>query len=235
MLLRRIVDVMMTVALLLLMSLQIMEQVSHEYIGMAMVVLVAVHQYLNRKWFTTLLRGRYGAVRVLSVSVNVALIGVFVLSAVSGMIISEALMSIPLEDFTEWGRTMHIFSSYWAFVLMGLHVGLHWGMIAAKIHAVWAKVLGVVFSGWGMYVFLVSGMIDYLTLRSYFVFLDYEKNPALVILENLAMLGFWTLTGYQVSRLVARPSEWRKPCGVFAGTCAVCGVMYVLLSGGEAV
>lgn len=235
MLLRRIVDVLMTIALLLLMSLQIMEQVSHEYIGMAMVILVAVHQYLNRKWFTTLFRGRYGAVRVLSVSVNIALILAFVLSAVSGMIISEALMSLPLEDFTEWGRTMHIFSSYWAFVLMGLHVGLHWGMIAAKIRGVWAKVLAVVFSGWGMYVFLVSGMIDYLTLRSYFVFLDYDKNPVLVLIENLAMLAFWTLAGYQVSRIVARPSDWRKPCVVLAGTFAVCVVMYMMFGGGEAI
>ena len=233
MLTRRVVDVLMTILLLLLMSLQIMEQVTHEYIGFAMIAVVVTHQYLNRKWFTTLFTGRYGAVRVLSLVINLALITAFILSAISGMIISETFLFIDLEDFTEWGRTVHVASSYWAFVLMGFHVGMHWGMIACHVKAVWPKVLAVLFSGYGLYRLVIFRMMDYLTMSSNFVFLDYEKNPALVMFENLAMLAFCTLLGYQASRLAARPRDWMKPASVIAGACVVCGVLVLWLGGPE--
>ena len=233
MLIRRVVDVLMTGLLLLLMSVQIMEQSSHEYIGFAMIVLAAVHQYLNRKWFAALLKGRYGAVRILSLAVNIALIVSFILSAVSGMLISETFMFIDSEALTEPGRTIHVASSYWAFVLMGLHVGMHWGMIAGRVKTAWPKVIAVLFAGWGMYRFVVFRMIDYMTLKSNFVFLDYEKSPALVLVENLAMLAFCTLVGYQASRLAARPRDFVKPAGVIAGACAVCAVLVYAFGGAE--
>ena len=72
MILRRIVDALMAAALLLLMSKQITEDLGHEYIGFAMCVLLIIHLYLNRQWFRTLFKGRYSAVRALSVTINCA-------------------------------------------------------------------------------------------------------------------------------------------------------------------
>lgn len=39
-------------------------------------------------------------------------------------------------------------------------------------------------------------------LITQFAFFDYDKNYALAIFENLSMLGFWTLIGYQGSRIL---------------------------------
>ncbi len=234
MLARRIVDVLMTVLLILLMSLQVAEQTAHEYTGIAMGILVAVHLYLNRKWFTTIFRGRYGAVRILSTAINLALITAFILSAAGGMIISETLLMFEeLDTLTEWGRTVHISASYWAFVLMGLHVGMHWGMIAGKVKSVCAKVSAVIFSGYGLYRLVMFRVLDYMLLRSHFVFIDYERNYALVILENTAMLAFCILLGYQFSKIAARPRDWMKPAGVIASASAVCGVLLLWLGGPE--
>ena len=230
---RRIIDVLMTIALILLMSKQVTEDAGHEYIGFAMVIIVAVHQYLNRRWFTSITKGRYNAVRRLSITINIALILSFILCAVSGVIISETFMFADFEALTEWARTTHIVSSYWAFVLMGLHVGMHWGMIAGRVKAAWPKVIAVLFAGWGMYRFVVFRMIDYMTLKSNFVFLDYEKSPALVLVENLAMLAFCTLVGYQAGRLAARPKDFVKPAGVIAGACVVCAVLVYAFGGAE--
>lgn len=225
---RRIVDILMTLALILLMSLQVTDYLAHEYIGMAMTALVILHTYLNRAWFMTLFKGHYGAVRVLSLALNVALIVAFILSAISGMIISETFETAYTESFTEWGRTTHVCSSYWAFVIMGLHVGMHWGMIAGRIKSSWPGVAAVLFAGWGMYTFICANIIDYLTLRNVFVFLDYDKNPALVIAENVAMLSFCVLVGYQLCRIVARPKDWLKPSMNFAGMCVVCVALLVI-------
>ena len=205
MILRRVVDGLMAAALLLLMSKQITEDIGHEYIGFFMGILLAAHLYLNRQWFKTLFKGRYSAVRALSVTINIALLIAFLLSGISGMLISESLMMFEFtEALTELGRSMHIAASYWGIALMGLHIGMHWGMIAGRIKSVWAKIFAVIFCGWGMYMFLYYGIIDYLTLRSHFVFLDYDKNPALLLIENAAMLGMWVLVGYQAANFAAK-------------------------------
>ena len=65
------------------------------------------------------------------------------------------------------------------------------------------------------------------------MFLDYDKNPALILLENTAMLGFCVLIGYQAGKLAARPRDWMKPASVIAGACVVCGVLVLWLGGPE--
>ena len=234
MILRRVVDGLMAIALILLMSKQITEDIGHEYIGFIMIILLAVHLYLNRQWFKTLFKGRYTAVRVLTVTTNIAVLATFLLSGISGMLISESLMNLEFtESLTELGRSMHIAASYWGFVLMGLHAGTYWGMMAGRVKSIWAEIFAVTFCGWGMYMFLYYGIIDYLTLRSHFVFLDYEKNPALIILENTAMLGMWILIGHQAASLAAKPKGWKKPVSVLAGMCVVCEVLVLILGMGE--
>ena len=47
----------------------------------------------------------------------------------------------------------------------------------------------------GLWLFVKSGMIDYMLFRVPFAFLDYDKAGALVILENLLMLLFWAFAG----------------------------------------
>ncbi|MBR1740297.1 MAG: hypothetical protein IJ733_00200 [Lachnospiraceae bacterium] len=51
---KRIVDVGMTVLLLCLMAYQVTGEVAHEWIGVAETVLVIIHQILNRKWYAAL-------------------------------------------------------------------------------------------------------------------------------------------------------------------------------------
>ncbi len=70
--------------------------------------------------------------------------------------------------------------SHWAFLLMGLHLGLHLPVMAGK----WKlskrtkaalSVLGSVLGGVGFWLFLRNGMPNYLFFRVPFAFLDYEK------------------------------------------------------------
>lgn len=206
MLFRRIIDVSMTVLLILLMSLQVAEHEYHEYIGMVMVFLVIVHIYLNRKWFSSLLKGKYPLMRVLSLTIDIALLIAFMLSGFSGMIIAETFTFMNIESLTAWGRSAHIASSYWSFVLMGLHVGLHWNMVAGRIKSSWPGVIALMLSAYGLYAFIQSDIITYMFLINQFVFIDYDKNIFLVFLDNIAMLIFWCAVSYYVSKLIRRVS-----------------------------
>ena len=49
---------------------------------------------------------------------------------ISGVIMSREVFSfLPLSGGTGFARTLHMLSSYWGFLLMGVHLGLHWGMM----------------------------------------------------------------------------------------------------------
>ena len=208
--LKRIIDILMTAALMLLMSSQVTGQTAHEYTGIIMFVLFLIHQYLNRKWYGALLKGHYTMLRSFSTVINFALLVSFLLTAFSGIIMSESFPSLNIEALTSFARLIHLSCSYLSFTLMGIHLGFHWGMIAVKIKAAWLEILAVLSAGYGLYAFvLVNNIFSYIFLTNQFAFLDYEKNPVIVFLENISMMSFWTLTGYQFSKILT--GKFMKP------------------------
>lgn len=208
--LKRIIDILMTVALMLLMSSQVTGQTPHEYTGIIMFVLFLIHQYLNRKWYGALLKGHYTMLRSFSTVINFALLVSFLLTAFSGIIMSESFPSLNIEALTSFARLTHLSCSYLSFTLMGIHLGFHWGMIAVKIKAAWPEILAVLSAGYGLYAFVwINNIFSYIFLTNQFAFLDYEKNPVIVFLENISMMSFWTLTGYQFSKILT--GKFMKP------------------------
>ena len=219
----------MTVALMLLMSSQVTGQEAHEYTGITMFVLFLVHQYLNRRWYGALMKGRYTALRTLSTVINFSLLVSFIMTAFSGIIMSENFPSLNIESLTSFARLAHLSCSYLSFTLMGIHLGLHWGMIAGRIKASWPEILAVISAGYGLYAFVwVNNIFSYIFLINEFAFLDYEKNPAIVILENISMMSFWTLAGYQVSKILT--GKFLKPL-VISGLVILTGLAFRFLLG----
>lgn len=49
---------------------------------------------------------------------------------------------------------------------------------------------------YGAKCFIQQNIVDYLFLRTEFVFFDYEKAPGLVFAELLAIMALWVLIGY---------------------------------------
>ena len=203
MMIKRTVDACMTVLLLCLMAYQVPGEVLHEWIGIGMTVLVIVHQILNRRWYGAIFKGKYNAYRILTTVLNVLLFLSFALTAFCGMSMSgHAVPFLYGMTKISFARRMHLSMSHWAFVLMGLHLGLHVPMMAARLKltdgvkmAVSVVMCGL--AGIGLYLFLKSGMSDYLFFRVPFAFLDYEKAAAAVFLENILMLLFWAFIGTQ--------------------------------------
>lgn len=204
---KKIVDVGMTVLLLCLMAYQVTGEVAHEWIGVAETVLVIIHQILNRKWYAALFKGKYNAYRIVTTVVNAMLIASFFITAFCGMSMSgyavPFLYGMAPVSFV---RRFHLSMSHWAFVLMGLHLGLHIPAMAAKIKlsdkaTTAVSVVLCILSGYGFYLFLKAGMTDYLFFKVVFAFLDYEKASGFVLLENLIMLLFFVFIGTQCASL----------------------------------
>ncbi len=207
---RRVIDVCMSVLLLFLMAYQVTGEVLHEWIGIGMTVLVIGHQILNRKWYAALFKGKYRPYRIVTTAVNLLLLLSFALTAFCGMSMSgHAVPFLYGMAPVSFARRMHLSMSHWSFVLMGLHLGLHIPAMTAgmKLEDRKKTLVSAAFcciAGIGLWLFLRNGMKDYLFFRVPFAFLDYEKAGALVILENLIMLLFWVFIGMQCSLLCLR-------------------------------
>ena len=204
---KRIVDVCMTVLLLCLMAYQVTGEALHEWIGIGMTVLVIIHQILNRKWYGAIFKGKYNAYRIATTVVNITLLLSFVLTAFCGMSMSgHAVPFLYGMAKVSFARRMHLSISHWAFVLMGLHLGMHIPVMFArlqltdKMKTVISAALCVV-AGIGLSLFIKNGMLDYLFFRVPFAFLDYEKAGILVFFENILMLFFWAFIGTEVAFL----------------------------------
>ena len=138
---------------------------------------------------------------------NIALLLSFALTAFCGMSMSgHAVPFLYGMTKVSFARRMHLSMSHWAFVLMGLHIGMHIHVMFARLHltdklkTVISAALCVV-AGIGLFLFIRNGMPDYLFFSVPFAFLDYEKAGILVFFENIIMLSFWAFIGTEASVL----------------------------------
>lgn len=128
------IDFLMTALLLLLMVYQVVGETLHEWFGAAMLVLFLVHNILNIKWYKNLFKGKYKPVRILGTVLNFAVLATILSLAYSGIVMSRHVFAFLLIDRgMALARVMHLSGSYWGFVLMSLHLGLHWGMITRML------------------------------------------------------------------------------------------------------
>lgn len=204
---KRIVDIALMITLLLLMAFQVTEQLAHEWLGITMFALTIVHQILNRKFYAAIFKGKYSPLRVFRLIINILLLLSFVCTAFSGMMMSR--FATPFMNGilpSSVVRQGHLALSHWSFVLMGLHLGLHFGIITSKLKKGAVRLaLGAVMSVisvYGFYLFFKSDMLNYMLFKSPFAFLDYTKAWWLVILENLAMLLAWGFAAYLLSLIL---------------------------------
>ncbi len=212
--LRMAVDLLMTVCLLGLMSFMLTGQQYHEWIGAGTLVLFILHHILNLPWIRKLGRGRYTPYRVVQV-VLAALVLLAILGCmVSGIVMSQYVFAfLPIQGGMSLARLAHMVCVYWSFILMSLHLGLHWEMIlgmirkaagiqvSSPLRTTALRLLAVAIAAWGVTAFVKHRLVDYLFLRTRFVFFDYEQPPLPFLAEYLAMIGLLVFFAHYASKL----------------------------------
>lgn len=110
-------------------------------------------------------------------------------------------------------RKLHLMLTYWSFVLIGMHAGMHLGILSSKLKNKAVKVIAFVLmcgvTVCGFWLFIKTNIFDYMLMKTQFVFLDYSKPAWQIIIENLAMLLAWAFAAYLVS-LVLKKIKRRK-------------------------
>ena len=231
---KRIVDVVLTVLLLFLMAFQVTGDVLHEWLGIGMTVTLILHHILNCKWYKAVFKGKYSPYRIAMTAVNTLLLAAIVMTALSGMAMSGHAVPFMYGFIgVMTARKLHLAMSYWSFILMGIHIGLHMKAMISKMPEKGKFVFKVILtgvSGVGLWLSLKSGIVEHITFRTHFAFLDYQTAKWLVILQNLAMLMFFVLVGYVLSEVTQKGKDKKyspKPL-IWLGAAVIIGVVMTI-------
>ena len=218
MILKLIVDVVMTVSLFLLMAYEMIGQGAHEWIGIGMFLFFVLHHILNHNWSKNLFKGKYTAFRIVQTVIDVLVLLSMVGSMISGAILSRhALSFLPIKGGRAFARNLHMLSAYWGFVFMSLHLGLHWRMMMgmagkylnrhfgqqpgarrASLRKWSGRLTAVFIAGYGIYAFGKREIGGYMMLTSHFVFFDYEEPLVFFLLDYAAIMGLFVFLAYYV-------------------------------------
>lgn len=218
---KMIVDGMMTLGLLFLMGYQLWGESAHEWAGAGMLLLFLVHNFLNRSWYRNLFRGRFTPMRLVQIGVNMLLLTAMLAQMYSGIVMSRHVFAfLPIDGGMAAARRLHILGAYWGFVLMSVHLGLHWNMFlnmagrrgAGRLPRLSRPALflaGLAIAAYGLSVFIRRDFPVYMFLRTEFVFLDYDEPVWLFYLDYICLMGFWVFLAHYVSKGLRKVSAHR--------------------------
>lgn len=214
------IDCAMLLLLPFLMAFEPLGRKAHEWLGAGMLVLFFVHHILNLKWYGGLKKGHWTAMRMFQTAVNILLLLAMLAALVSGMAMSRYVFQfLHIPGGRALYRSIHMASVYWSFLLMGLHLGLHWNIFLAlgrklrkgKPLPRWLRytlrTLTAATALYGLRCFINQNIPSYLFLQVEFAFFAAGKSLPFVIANLSSILILWAAVGYL---LLKRPLSKRK-------------------------
>ena len=97
----------------------------HAMMGCAFACFFAVHQLLNRWWYQALWQERWTLRKAVWAFVDFLLIADVLVLITSAVLLAGEVFSFAAFPMTNWARRLHVCTTAWAFVLVGLHLGFH--------------------------------------------------------------------------------------------------------------
>lgn len=209
------VDVLMTIALLVLSGYQFWGEATHEWAGIGIFILFIAHHILNLKWHKNIFKGKYTALRMTILCIDLLVFLAMIVQMYSSIVISRYVFDfLPINGGLAFARKLHILGAYWGFILMSLHIGLHWNMVigimkktlhtkkASKVCSGILTAAGFMIAGYGVFAFLKREFFTYLFLKSEFVFLDYAEPIILFYIDYLAIMGLFIFVAHYGLKLL---------------------------------
>lgn len=218
------VDIIMLLLLLALMASWMVGEETHEWAGVCMGVLFLIHLMLNIRWWSGIFKGNYTAFRIVQAVINVLLLVAMVLQMASGIVMSRYIFRrLSAAGGMMWARTVHHTGAYWSFVLISLHLGMHWNIVRNRIkravqvqgdsrgRTIALRIAAAGISLCGIAAFLQRDFAAYLFMRQMFTYFDDREPLFQFFVSYLAIMGLFTGIGhYAAVYLRSRAGKKRR-------------------------
>lgn len=208
-----IIDIAMYLIFVALMQEHLWADGLHEWLGITLFALFIAHNVLNIRWYKSLFKGKYTVARSISTVINIALLAAMLCCMVSSVLVSGKIFAFLNLGGARFGRTLHLISTAWAFVLMSLHMGLHLTPLINKLKKNKnllraGQILAVLLAAFGVTVFIGRAFYEELFYLTEFKFFDTDKSAVLYFFETIAMLSaFVSLAHYGKKLLQMKPKS----------------------------
>lgn len=188
----------------------------HQWHGLILLSLFVIHNILNLGFYKSLFRGRYSPYRIFQGLLVFLAVFAMTGAMISGISMATTMFPVfPLRLRSSVARELHMVTVYWGFVILSLHLGLHWGAMIGRVRkrAVFLqspsgtallRAVGAVIAGYGIYAFIRREIGLYMTLQSLFVFFDFEEPLGLFLLDYLAVMGLFVWIGHYAAKILKR-------------------------------
>lgn len=212
---QRILDVIMFLLLLMDMAFFFTGQEIHEIIGTLTIICFLLHHFLNKNWYRNLVK-KYTLTKLVMNILNILLLVDMLVLLVSGIMMSQTVFSF-IRSFGSIAiaRQLHMIASYWCFVLVSCHIGLHWNMVLVPLKKRWklsssfiSKIIYTIIPSiialYGVCSFIESQIYLYMFSISDFVFFNYDKPILLYILENVGIMSLFIYLTHQLMKAIRK-------------------------------
>lgn len=127
--LKVLIDLLMTTLLVAAFAYPFTANEYHEANGTMLGVLFVLHHALNRWWYLALFKGKYSFRRITGTIINFALLIAMLVILVVAVPISNSIFAfLGIKGGASLSR-IHIASANWIFILVSMHLGLHWDVV----------------------------------------------------------------------------------------------------------
>ena len=135
--------------------------------------------------------------------------------AVSGIVLSQHLYQfLKISKGASIARSVHLVCAYLNYILMSLHLGLHWNTMIGAMRknceeetavSKWIpRLLAAGIAGYGIYALFRRQIGEYFFLRTHFVFFDDSEPLNFFFVDYLAIIGLFVFIGHYLAGWLKR-------------------------------
>lgn len=206
-----LVDLLMTLLLFAVMAYPITGESLHKQLGIGLFISFFLHHFLNWKWYRSITKGSYSAIRLVYLGVNTLLLLSMIGLMVSGFLLSTWAYQLGVHAGA-FGRKLHMLSASWGYFLISMHIGFHWGTFAGmlrkkikikvprflcRLFAVFMVVYGIYEAAVRQLFFKMFWLVDY-------AFYDFSEPAPLFLMDYIFMMGSFGILSFLLMSMSGR-------------------------------
>lgn len=175
---KRVIDILLCIGFLCMMGYHIFSKQLHEYLGIILLISVSIHVYMNRRWYRSLGKGKYSFSRIVLTIINITLSMLGVCCMFSGIMMNHYLPFSQHLFSISTMRMIHMVSSIWFYIFIGLHMGWHLFKVITSIkkRLPFFNIIGIIVVMYAGVILYKRSLWKYMFHLTSFAFLPYGES-----------------------------------------------------------
>ncbi len=184
---------------------------THEIVGTGIFVLLIAHNFFNRRWWAGIAKKQREPRNMFTKALNVSVLITIVALIVTSVMISQFVFSFLPINSTFNARRLHSMASYWAILVVAIHLGWHWSMIMnvttrklgfiheSALRSAVLRLSAIAIASYGAYSLFAVEIGSKLSMQMSLVQWDFETHAVAFLVYHAAIIGLFSFVAHYTS------------------------------------